>query len=101
MSYIFFISKIFFLDYGTVAEVTHESLRFLAKEFAKLPAFARRGVLDMVKPTFGSWTIEALIFFEYVMKFHQYELICATITNINIEVRLVIECIDQTLLNQF
>lgn len=70
--------------------MSHEDLRFLAKEFSKLPAFARRGVLDMVKPTFGTWTIEALHFFEKITKFYQYNLICATITNIKEEVRLMI-----------
>lgn len=81
------ILKIFFLDYGTVAEVCHEDLRFLDKQFTKSPAFARRGVLDRVKPTFGTWTIETLHFFENLMKLYQYSLICATITNINEEVR--------------
>lgn len=51
-----------------------------------LPAFARRGILDEVKPTFGTWTIHTMHFFANLMKLYQYDMISGTITNINEEV---------------
>lgn len=77
------------MDYGTVAEVAKTDLRFLAKEFAVLPAFGRRGILDNIKPTFGTWTINTMHFFASLMKLYRYDMISGTITNINEEVYFI------------
>lgn len=75
--------KIFYVDYGTIEEITVDHLRYLANEFTKSPAFAYRGCLDMVRSNVGLWTLRTMRLFEQTMKTYLYEMITGTITGIN------------------
>lgn len=48
------------MDYGTVAEVFKDKIRFLSKEFAKFPALSVRGCLDNIRPREGVWSLNAI-----------------------------------------
>lgn len=80
---IIYQKKVFYVDYGTVSEIPKGDVRFLAKEFAKLPSFAHRGCLENLIPKHGSWTIETLKQFASMMEPYRYGGITATVTAIN------------------
>lgn len=44
------------MDTGYVIEALSNDIRYLWKEFSKLPAQAIRGTLDFVQPKNGIWT---------------------------------------------
>lgn len=84
----------FYVDYGTVAEVAKKNVRFLAKNFSKQPCYALRGCLDRVKPNDGIWSIEAMNEFE--KRLHEFFSIAilAKVTAINAAVSISIRNID-------
>ncbi|XP_058820205.1 tudor domain-containing protein 5-like isoform X2 [Topomyia yanbarensis] len=51
--------KVFYIDYGTVAELELKDVKFMAKCFAKLPAQAMRASLAYIKPVNHRWTRDA------------------------------------------
>ncbi|XP_053692009.1 uncharacterized protein LOC128740491 [Sabethes cyaneus] len=48
--------KVFYIDYGTVAELELKDIKYMAKCFATLPAQAMRASLAYVKPVNHKWT---------------------------------------------
>lgn len=51
--------KVFYIDYGTVAELELKDIKYMAKCFATLPAQAMRASLAYVKPVNHKWTRDA------------------------------------------
>lgn len=55
--------KIFFVDYGTVDQVSIDDIRYLLNSFCNTPKLCYRGTLDFIKPLDYRWDIEATYFF--------------------------------------
>lgn len=51
--------KVFYIDYGTVAELELKDVKYMAKCFAKMPAQAMRASLAYIKPVNHRWTRDA------------------------------------------
>ncbi|XP_055542019.1 tudor domain-containing protein 5-like [Wyeomyia smithii] len=51
--------KLFYIDYGTVAELELKDIKYMAKCFASLPAQAMRASLAYVKPVNHRWSRDA------------------------------------------
>ncbi|XP_058445624.1 tudor domain-containing protein 5 [Malaya genurostris] len=51
--------KVFYIDYGTVAELELKDVKFMAKCFSSLPAQAMRASLAYIKPVNHRWTRDA------------------------------------------
>lgn len=79
--------QIFYVDYGTVAEVPKKDVRFLHKRYSTDPIFAHRGCLDKCKPNNGIWTFEAMNAFTQRLIEHYDKPIMAKVTNINAQVK--------------
>lgn len=82
-----FEQKVFYIDYGTIAEVAKENIRFLEKSFSKPPSFAVRGCLDRVKPNRGIWSLDAMVEFNQRLEAFFSLPILAKVTGINATVR--------------
>lgn len=55
--------KIFFVDYGTVEQVSIDDVRYLLDSFCKAPKLCYRGTLDFVKPLNHRWDVDTTSFF--------------------------------------
>lgn len=51
--------KVFYIDYGTVAQVELRDLKYMAKIFADVPAQAMRASMAYIKPVNHRWTRDA------------------------------------------
>ena len=58
------IVRVFYVDFGSVAEVSVSEVFYLQEEFAKLPVAARRGVLTHIQPAHAKWSSESVSFFK-------------------------------------
>lgn len=77
----------FYVDYGTVDEVLNKNVRFLLKEFSRLPALVTRGCLDRIRPKEGVWTLQAMEFFmNKVMDCSESQTMFARVTAFNQQV---------------
>ena len=78
--------KVYFIDYGTTADVGVRDIKYLKKDYSVLPAQAYRGCLDNIKPVRHKWSRDA----SYSMLAMVYDvLVYAKVTDINYETRVV------------
>lgn len=55
--------KIFFVDYGTVDDVSVRDVRYILNIFCSAPKMCYRGTLDFIKPKSNRWDVETTTFF--------------------------------------
>lgn len=65
--------RVFYTDFGTVADVTLSSLRTLLEEFMELPSVLKRGILSHVKPVDDNWSTEAINHFREITTNKKFE----------------------------
>lgn len=60
--------KVFFVDYGTIDQVSVNDVRYLIDSFAAIPKLCLRGTLDFIKPRNSRWVAEDTNFFKSLIE---------------------------------
>lgn len=66
--------RVFFLDYGTVANISANSIKYLLRSFLKYPRYALRGCLSNLRPPKNETTWSPSAVYEIIKNFGDKEL---------------------------